>query len=176
VLVKPPFERTVIGALLLCVLAACGSVQTVQPPGFDLTGHWRLVTAMSDPTPRAETPDDIDPMRAGPPPTLFQPRDFPLLGADELVIEQDRQSMGIEYVGIGYRDISFGERKWSGWKITAGWNDQGALEVRMKRGRVRYAETYSLAPDRNRLAIRAVVDTQRGERQITRTFTREPAR
>jgi hypothetical protein len=68
--------------------------------------------------------------------------------------------------------VSFGERKWSGWQITAGWDEAGDLQVRMKRGRVRYQESYSLAPDRNRLVITAVVDTQRGERSIARTFRR----
>ena len=169
-----PRVKLAAAAMLILCLSACGSVQTAQPAGFDLTGRWRLDVARSDPTPRAEMPADIDPMRTGAPPVPFRPGDFPLLGAEELIIEQDQQSMGIEYVGVAYRDVSFGERKWSGWKITAGWNDEGALEVRMKRGPVHYAETYRLAPDRTRLVIHAMVDTQRGERTITRSFSRVP--
>ena len=150
--------------------AACSSVEPLRPVGFDLTGRWRLDPSQSDAAPARDREEDF--LERGRRMLPFRPTDFPLLVAEELVIEQDQQSMGIEYTGVTYRDVSFGERKWSGWEITAGWNEGGELEVRMKRGPVRYQENYVLAPGGNRLLIRAVVDTQRGERTIARVFDR----
>jgi hypothetical protein len=167
------WRRLVLFASVL-TLAACSSVQATRPAGFDLTGRWRLDPTQSDVAPAGDREVDLE-QAVGRPRTLpFRPTDFPLLIAEELVIEQDQQSMGIEYTGLTYRDVSFGERKWSGWKITAGWNELGELEVRMQRGPVRYQESYALAPDGNQLVIRAVVDTQRGERAVARVFERVP--
>jgi hypothetical protein len=166
--------RGLVSFVSVLALAACSSVQPTRPVGFDLTGRWRLDPTKSDVAPASDREVDLEQAVGRPRAPPFRPTDFPLLIAEELVIEQDQQSMGIEYTGLTYRDVSFGERQWSGWKITAGWNELGELEVRMKRGPVRYHESYALAPDGNQLVIRAVVDTQRGERAIARVFERVP--
>jgi len=163
--------------LWLLLTVGCSSIATAPPDGFDLTGVWRLDAAASDVAPAREHIVEPEHRRLpadgarGPPP--FRPSDFPLLLADTLVIEQDPQSMGIEYVGLGYRDVTFGEREWGGWKIEAGWDDAGELRVHMKRRGTAYEERYRLEAGGARLVVVATVDTRRGERTVTRLFARD---
>lgn len=175
--------RARLGLLLLLTAAfACSTTMDATPPaGFDLNGRWQVDASASDAPPDREQlfdepmPDSRSVARNRGTPVAFDPADFPVLVAQAMSIEQDRQSMGIDYQGFGYRDITFGERRSSGWEVEAGWDEARDLVVSMKRNRVRYRERYLLSPDGRRLTVIATVATRQGDRTVTRVFDRAPA-
>ena len=102
----------------------CASVKlsTQVPAGFDLSGQWVLVPELSDETPdprklraRSERKElehrkVLSKERARIGSLLFMTQDFPVLLAQRMDIEQNADSMGIEYDRGGYRDVSWGKR------------------------------------------------------------------
>jgi hypothetical protein len=147
----------------LVLVAGCSNLATTAPQGKDLSGHWILNHEQSDPLPainpsrgRGGTQREgrtrrgrgvgggfVDPS--------FQ---FPVLATQEMVIEQDASSMGIDYGGGSYRDVSWGERERGRFDVDAGWNEDGNLVVRMQSDDIDYKETYRLSEDGARLTLR----------------------
>ena len=155
---------SMIGAVFVLALAACSTVNTHVPRGFDLTGHWVLDAQASDAPPDLDAirrREDRDIVRGresdAAASAAFAVQDFPVLNAARLGIEQDAKSMGIRYDGRFYRDISWGERERDLWRVRAGW-EEGDLVIRSKRGPIRGKEAFSLEPG-GRLRVTVSIDT-----------------
>jgi len=141
-------------------LAGCGSVplETRAPAGFDLSGRWQLVDALSDPAPAGR------PLRRRGFSLAFAAADFPVLQARRLSIEQNRDSMGVNYDGDDYRDVSWGERQRGLWQVNAGWLD-GALMILSEAPDAEAREVLRL--DGDRLVVN--VEVSSGGETLTRT-------
>ena len=170
---------------LMPLLLACSStpLDTAPPGAFDLTGRWLLVADLSDAGPG---PGAFDVSRPTPPASgnrnrrprggfAFIAHDFPVVRARWLNIEQNRDSMGIGYDRGAYRDISWGTRERGLWKVSTGWNDDGALVSRWRASDATASERYELSDGGRRLVI--VLDVRAGSDQfsVRRVFTRESA-
>ena len=147
----------------LVLVAGCSNLATTAPQGRDLSGHWVLNHEQSDALPainpshgRGGTRREgrsrrgrgvgggfVDPS--------FQ---FPVLATDQMLIEQDASSMGIDYGAGGYRDVSWGERERGRFDVDAGWDEDDNLIVHMQSDDIDYKETYRLSEDGARLTLR----------------------
>ncbi|HEY5644477.1 MAG TPA: hypothetical protein VIS76_00920 [Pseudomonadales bacterium] len=127
-------------ALVFALLPGCGSVplDSSPPQRFDLNGRWVLDPARSD---------TEQPRGRG-----FLSQDFPLLAAREIRIEQDSRSMGIEYAGGSYRDVTWGERRRGVWEVRAGWRE-GNLYIFSEAADVSALEIWQLSADGAELTI-----------------------
>lgn len=155
--------------LLLC---ACASTTPTSPPppGFDLSGEWRLVGDESEPPPRQGGFGDTrrSALRA-----LARggiSRDFPVVAAKTMRIEQNADSMGIRYDNGEYRDISWGERERGMWTVKAGWED-GSLHIVSKAHDSEAHEKMMLAADGRSLTVDVDISAG-GNFSVTRVFER----
>jgi len=143
---------------VLTLAAGCGSVplDPAAPNQFDLNGLWVLDADRSD--------------TARPRGSRFLTQDFPLLVTREMRIEQDSRSMGIEYEGGSYRDVTWGDRRWGIWEVRAGWKD-GGLYIFSEAPDISAVEIWRLSEDGDELTIDITV---RGEAdgRYQRVFTR----
>jgi hypothetical protein len=141
----------------LCLVAGCGAVplEDDTPRGFDLSGRW---IASDEAVARGG-------LRSG-----FITQDFPLLIAREMRIEQNADSMGIEYGRGSYRDVTWGERKRGVWEVRAGWHD-GALHIYSEAPDTSAAEVWRLSEDGQELAIDVHIKGERSQ-EFRRTFVR----
>jgi hypothetical protein len=148
-------------------IAGCGALQLdPDPPSpFDLGGRWLLVEGASDAAP------DRRQLRAQGGMMAFVTQDFPVLRAQELVIEQGPDSMGVLYDGEGYRDVSWGTRRRGLWEVRAGWNE-GRLLILSKASDAEAQETLSLSPDGERLRIDVEIRSSGDRLAVTRVFAR----
>lgn len=167
----PPFEwlpRHAAWILALLLLAGCRATPPSPqiPVGFDLSGAWRLVAAESD------TPPTVHVLRARGGMLHLVVQDFPILRAQRMIIEQDRESMGLSFDGGEYRDVSWGTRKRGLWEIQAGWLE-GDLVVLSRASDADARETFRLAPDGQRLVVRVDVRSGSERLALTRTFARD---
>lgn len=173
---------TAVLALALAV-GGCGSVplDPQAPAEFDLNGHWVLHEALSDPPPdrrRLQARADRKLMGAGPPSRrstagllAFVVEDFPVLASRSMVIEQDRQSMGIRYENGAYRDVSWGERKRGLWQVSAGWLE-GMLVISSKARDADARESIHLSENGQRMTVRVEVKSGGDSLNVLRTFDR----
>lgn len=131
-------------AAFLLLAAGCGSVplDAAAPAQFDLNGRWVLDSKLSD---------SSRPRGRG-----FIEQDFPLLVSREMRIEQDPGSMGIDYEGGSYRDVTWGERRRGVWEVRAGWRD-GTLYIYSKAPDISAMETWQLSADGEQLSIQISV-------------------
>jgi len=155
--------RTVLETVILLTavtLTGCSGVplDTRAPAGFDLSGRWRLVDAVSDPAPERR------PLRRRGFSLAFAAADFPVLEARTLSIEQNRDSMGVNYDGDNYRDVSWGERQRGLWEVNAGWLD-GVLLIRSEAPDAEATERLRLEGDR----LVVDVEVSSGGETLTRT-------
>ena len=164
-----------LGLVFLLATSGCQQLQLDQraPQGFNLSGTWHLLPALSDAPPNERRPGRRRPAgRAGPVDGFaFITHDFPVLAARRMRIEQNLDSMGVRYDKGGYRDISWGKRERGMWDVQAGWKDGALLVVSRSKGQ-NVTETMSLEDGGRTL----VVDVQAsgGERNLTlkRVFKR----
>lgn len=168
---------------LAAVLGGCGSVplDPQVPAGFDLNGHWVLREALSDPPPdrrRLQARADRKLLDAGPPGRrstagllAFVVDDFPVLASRSMIIEQDRQSMGIRYENGAYRDVSWGQRQRGLWQVFAGWLE-GELVISSKAQDAAARESMRLSADGRRMTIRVEVKSAGDSLNAVRTFDR----
>ena len=158
--------------LLALLLGACGgpSLNSVPPAGFDLQGEWQLVRDQSELDAEG---DDYIRMRSGNRRELARggmARDFPVVRADAMRIEQNRDSMGISYSTGDYRDISWGRRDRGMWQINAGWVDD-ELYIISQAHDAKGTEVWSLSPDGK--ILRVFVEIDAGEKvQLDRVYRR----
>lgn len=147
--------------LLALIACGCGSIplDAAPPAGFDLNGHWVLDSKQKD----------VPPRRDG----QFLGQDFPLLVSEEMTIEQDARSMGIEYEGGGYRDVTWGERRRGVWEVRAGWHE-GDLHIYSKAPDTSAVEVWHLSNDGEQLDIDIRVKGPR-DQSFRRVFRRSDA-
>ena len=173
-----------LAALVFCMVGCSGLKLNVQPPaGFDLSGRWILAPELSDETPdprklRARSDRKelkrrpvLSKKRALPGSLLFITSDFPVLLAERMDIEQNADSMGIEYDRGGYRDVSWGKRSRELWEVYTGW-DQGNLVIVSQGHNAKTTETMRLENNGRVLVIAVEVDADGEELSVTRVFRR----
>lgn len=156
-------------AVVLAGLLAAGctsiELESRTPAGFDLSGRWQLVDDVS------ETPPDRRRLRARGGMLAFVTRDFPVLTAQQMHIEQGPDSMGISY-GVGnYRDVSWGTRQRGLWEVRAGWHE-GKLLIISQASDANARETFTLSEDGRRLRIDITVESGGDDVDVTRVFRR----
>lgn len=172
-------------ALLALSIAACSSepLDTQPPAQFDLSGTWLLQADLSDapPNPKAfESPPPPVPTtqqrgrrtegrRGG---LAFVAHDFPVLVARRMTIEQNRDSMGIEYDRGRYRDLSWGMRTRGLWEVDTGWDADGQLLVRSKASDARALEVMALSADGRQLTVMLSIKAGDQNVEVRRVFAR----
>lgn len=174
------FKRTTV-LLTLVWLGACTSLSEAPPAGLDLSGEWMLDEAASDPPPdidaiRRREDRQVargrqkDPTASG----AFVAQDFPVLAATRLVIEQDRESMGVYYFrgdDSNYLDFTWGKRERDFWQVRTGWQE-GELVILSERGGVEGSERLRLEDGGRRLRVSVAVDTGGEKVRSERVFDR----
>lgn len=156
--------------LLAWLAAGCASKVVLDhqaPVGFDLNGTWVLDPAASDGSP------DPRQLRGAGFAMASAVRDFPVLVARRMHIEQNRDSMGVRYDTGDYRDVSWGERTRGLWEVNAGW-EEGQLLILSKARDARAEETIVLLEGGRRLAVRVAIQADDSDLTVDRQFTREP--
>lgn len=158
------------------VLAACSTLdlEPTAPAGFDLSGTWLINPVLSDAAPqrgRSQSDTEREGVRSARPPRRpsllglsFITQDFPVLAARRLRIEQNRDSMGMDFDRGTYRDVSWGERERGLWRVRAGWNE-GDLVVVSDGEDARVEERFAMldAGARLKVTVSYVFDGNRGE-------------
>lgn len=168
-------------------LFGCSTIELdeVNPTGVDLSGVWVLDAANSDLTPdfkeglggrqRQRRPNDQiagqrrDILGATGSDFAFISHDFEVLGAQQLVIEQNHDSMGIAHEPGVYRDVSWGERQRGLWEIYAGWEENDLL-ILSKAKSMSVQERYRLSS--RRLTVEITIQADSAERTLRRVYTR----
>lgn len=89
-----------------------------------------------------------------------------------MIIEQTGATMGINYSGFPYRDVSWGKRTRGTFEVNAGWLEDD-LHIRSKRGRMVITEVYRLSSDQQQLQL---IVSFRGGSQSGQSFSRVFAR
>ncbi len=102
---------------------------------------------------------------------MFITHDFPVLLAKRMVIEQNADSMGIEYDPGGYRDVSWGKRTRELWEVYSGW-EEGNLVIVSHGRNAETKETMSLEENGRLLVVTVDVDADGEEVSVTRVFRR----
>lgn len=164
-------ERFGAAAVAVLALSACAPLATTAPPAVDFTGEWLLDSTLSG------APPDLERIRRREDRAIvrgrqrnarasaaFAVQDFPVLGAKTLRIEQNAGSMGVQYDGGMYRDVSWGKRQRDFWTIRAGWQE-GALVIHSERGTVRGRETFTL--EQAGAVLRVAVRVETGGEDIS---------
>jgi hypothetical protein len=157
----------IAAALSLLLLGACARVQldTAPPAGYDLSGTWLLVEEASEDAPSYRR------LRAQGGMMAFIAQDFPVLRAREMHIEQSADSMGIDYVPGGYRDVSWGTRNLALWEVRAGWHE-GRLLILSKASDARAQETLTMQAGGERLVVDVRIDGRGDDIAVMRVFRR----
>ena len=170
---------------MVFVGVGCASVKlnTQVPAGFDLSGQWILVPELSDETPdprklraRSERKElkhrkVLSKERAQVGSLLFMTHDFPVLLAERMDIEQNADSMGIEYDRGGYRDVSWGKRTRELWDVYSGW-EQDNLVIISQGHNAKTKETMRLENNGRLLVVAVEVDADGEKVSVTRVFRR----
>lgn len=173
--------------LILALLGACKSAPLAKAPPnqFDLSGRWVLLADLSDLPPRGRRLSDtpIPPQvesrqqrvqrgrqdRGG---LAFVAHDFPVMAARRMTIEQNQDSMGIDYDRGRYRDVSWGERERGLWTVVTGWNEMGDLVSRWRASDATAQETYQLSTDGRQLTVLLAVKTGTDKLDLRRVYSK----
>ncbi len=170
----------------LVLLVGCGGVplDETNPSNVNLSGTWLVNFNDSDVVPDLRDARPERPRRSGGASNVrqealriatgsglaFVAHDFQVLRADRLDIEQNRDSMGVQYSPGQYRDVSWGERQRGLWAVRAGWQE-GELVVISEAKDLRVIERMRLI-SRERLQVAIYIMADGEEREYTRTFER----
>ncbi len=173
-------------AFTLVLLQGCSTVPDLtSKQAFNLTGQWRLVDQLSDaaPNPRRMM-DRMDKEVARRGPTrgaqkvrmqgalfAFVNQDFPVLSAEKMLVEQNVDSMGIDYKPGRYRDVTWGERERGLWRVYAGWDDEDRLVIDSRGNDIRARETMHLRSD-GLLEVQVDVHSKQRDFSVLRVFER----
>ena len=190
-------------ALALLSVGGCSAIDLDQQPpqGFDLSGTWQLNSVLSDPPSSAGVARRPAGGNAGArPPNQGQGRRqgrgratkqrgqaggpagsnrrgggprLPILKHTRVAIQQDYESLGMDFDGSGYRDVSWGQRNRGEETINAGWQE-GDLVIQTKGGRRAILERYTLSEDGNRLTVVVKLDGNRQKQSFRRVFEKLP--
>ncbi len=171
---------------LLVLLAGCGGVplDETNPANVNLTGTWVVNFNASDVVPDLRNARPERPRRSNNGPNVrrealriatgsglaFVAHDFQVLRADRLEIEQNRDSMGVQYTPGQYRDVSWGERQRGLWEVRAGWQEEELVVISEAKDLKVIERMQLLSRERLRVAIYIMADGE--EREYTRMFDR----
>ncbi|XOV82912.1 MAG: hypothetical protein ACFHXK_18900 [bacterium] len=176
----------VVGLLVSVCMGCTGlDLDTVNPPGVNLSGQWLVDFSDSDlvpnlrnrpagkPSRRVQGSVNREALRVADGSALaFIAHDFQVLRADKLTIEQNRDSMGLDYQPGVYRDVTWGERQRGLWEVRAGWEDQQLVIVSSARN-MRVVERLTLTnPDL--LQVQVSIDADGEQLEFLRVFNRQP--
>lgn len=167
---------------LLGLLTACSNVELneINPVGVNLSGEWVLDFTDSDAAP--DLREGLHGSKKRPRHTehrtqalemangsalAFIVHDFQILRADKIEIEQNRDSMGIQYHPGVYRDLTWGERQRGLWEVYAGWEDTDLVIISKANDML---VTERLSRIDNRLWVVVTVDADGDERSFSRVF------
>ena len=162
--------RTVLLSAVLVVAAACSSqvvLDHTPPQNCSLGGTWLL-----DPLDSDAAPKQRDLRRRGFS-IAVAAQDFAVLRTRRMLIEQSSDSVGIEYDGGVYRDLSWGVRKRGLWEVNAGWQEDGQLLVLSEAPDAKARETFGLDPTGTRLVVQIEISADGQALELVRTFTRQ---
>jgi hypothetical protein len=101
----------------------------------------------------------------------FVVQDFQIIDANQIVIEQGRNSMGVKHIPGTYRDVTWGDRERNIWRIQAGWQETDLVIFSTAKG-LRVLERYQLV-NQNRLRLDLDVQADGVNRKLTRFFDRK---
>lgn len=163
--------RRYLSGLLLCLLGGCASgvvLDHTPPANFNLGGVWLLDPLDSDPAPKTQQ------LRKRGFGIAMAAQDFPVLQTRRMRIEQSHDSVGIEYDGGAYRDLSWGVRRRGLWEVNAGWEEDGQLLILSQAADAEARETLRLSNDGQRLVVHIEVSADRQSLALVRTFIRQP--
>ena len=169
--------RILVLPIGVIALVGCASLDYTLPETFDLSGSWNLVEeasdsfdlsdVWSDDDQRIIAGGDVDPTEFA----RFIEQDFPVVSSDSIRIEQDQESMGIQFQDAPYKDYSWGKQTRSGWRIEVGWVDD-SLIIEKTRGNVKGTETYKWNPHSQALQIEVVVRSRGKSIKLDRVYTK----
>ena len=165
--------------VVLGFVTGCASISFEIPKSFDLTGSWILDEDSSDMPPdlskiqqseqrRAISGRQSDPTDSA----TFVVHDFPVVAAETLRIEQDNESMGIQFGDAPYADYKWGRQIRNRWRIEVGWNGE-SLVISKTRDSVRGSETYTLDSNGNILSVQVRVNTASERIVLDRVYSRK---
>ncbi len=164
-------------AIVLVFMVGCAGINYEIPQSFDLTGSWTLDEESSDLTPDLSKIQDSEQRRAiagrQSDPTnsaTFIIHDFPVVAAETMRIEQDDESMGIQFEDAPYADYKWGIQVRNRWRIEVGWNGE-SLVISKTRDSVRGSETYTL--NGSVLTIHVRVNAGKERIVLDRIYTRK---
>ena len=178
--------RTALAGLVVAVLlAGCQGIDLAQTPvtSVELSGVW-TVDAMASDDLRAFTrapserrrrtklsvQDEIRRIGLGSG-LAFVVQGFQIINANQIVIEQSRDSMGVKHLPGTYRDVTWGDRERDIWRVQAGWQEMDLVIFSTAKG-LRVLERYRLVGP-NRLKLDLEVQADGVKRQLTRFFDRK---
>jgi hypothetical protein len=101
----------------------------------------------------------------------FVVQGFQIINANQIVIEQSRDSMGVKHLPGTYRDVTWGDRERDIWRVQAGWQEMDLVIFSTAKG-LRVLERYRLVGP-NRLKLDLEVQADGVKRQLTRFFDRK---
>jgi hypothetical protein len=163
------FVRAALIGLGLVLIGGCSSgvvLDTKPPLDFSLGGVWVLDPLNSDPAPK---PQQLRKRGFG---IAMAAQDFPVMYTRRMRIEQSADSVGIEYDGGEYRDLSWGVRRRGLWEVNAGW-EEGELLILSKAADAKARETLQLGDAGRRLVVHIEVSSDGQNLSLVRTFTRQ---
>ena len=155
-----------VGLILLGGCAGGVVLDTKPPLNFSLGGVWVLDPINSDPAPK---PRQLRKRGFG---IAMAAQDFPVMYTRRMRIEQSADSVGIEYDGGEYRDLSWGVRRRGLWEVNAGW-EEGELLILSEAADAKAQETLQLSDDGRRLVVRVEVSADGQHLNLVRAFTRQ---
>jgi hypothetical protein len=168
--------------VLVSAMAGCTGIELDErpPTPVALSGEWLLDPVssgspdLSDPKLAEERLDRRSRSRdrrimlgSG---LAFIAHDFQVLGADKMMIEQSRDSLGIRYFPGVYRDVSWGERERGLWEVYAGWEDV-TMVVISNAPDMRVVERFDLVSPTT-LKITVSITADGDDHEIVRVFDR----
>jgi hypothetical protein len=148
-------------------LLACDvlRLETIVPDGFDLSGDWELIADESDPAPQ------VSELRRQGLAISFATQDFPVLSAQAMTIEQNADSMGVQFDQGMYRDVTWGKRVRGLWDINVGW-DGGTLYIISKANDASAKESMRLEDGGERLAVSVRIEAEGESFSANRIYRR----
>lgn len=183
----PDLNRIIAVACLVVATMGCTGINldTVNPVGVNLSGQWLVDFGDSDlvpdlrnrpqdkPSRRVQGTVNREALRVADGSALaFIAHDFQVLRADKLTIEQNRDSMGLDYQPGVYRDVSWGERQRGLWEVQAGWEEQQLVIISSARN-MRVEERLLLVnPDL--LEVQIYINAAGEQLEFLRVFNRQP--
>ena len=177
--------KTAIGtAFFALLMVGCQGLDLAESPvkSIQLSGIWTVDAGASDDlraftrppserrTPKLSVREEIRRIGLGSG-LAFVVQDFQIIDANQIVIEQGRNSMGVKHIPGTYRDVTWGDRERDIWRIQAGWQETDLVIFSTAKG-LRVLERYQLV-NQNRLRLDLDVQADGVNRKLTRFFDRK---